>query len=935
MAIQRIVLDWSQPALTQVAGYLVGTTNPSDPIDLAGQIVVLPGARAGRRLLEILVDEADRQQRMLHPPRVVTVGQLPELLYAAKKPFASHFVQQLAWIEALRRCDAALCRQLLPVAPTEGDLPAALALGEMLGRLHRELAAEGLDFPAVARCGECLPGFGEKARWNALAELQQLYLRVLDELSLWDLQTARLYAIEHRECHIDAHIVLVGLVDLNRTQRRMLDQVADHVTVLVFASPDQSDRFDELGCLRSEAWQDAAIPLDGRRIEVVDSPADQAAAAVHAIAAYEGRYSSPDIVIGVPDEHVVPPLRQQLEQCGLRARYGAGLPLSRTGPYRLLQVVADYLESSRFTALASLVRHPAIHRWLSSQKVPGDWLSELDEYYAEHLPHNLDGRWPGAGPARAVLAQVHGAVDDLVRPLRGKAKPLADWAQPILDILIGVFDQGEFDRTKEPDRTVVSASHQICEALQDLADVPSNLMPSLTGSQAIRIVLNQLGMATVPPPPDHQAIELLGWLELPLDDSPAMIITGVDELIIPSSINSDLFLPNQLRRALQIEDNDRRCARDAYALSLLAASRTDLHLLAGRRNADGDPLTPSRLLFACADGELPARVKRFFKEQSAAASGAISLGIVRPGREHSGFDIPRPVPLGRRITSMRVTEFRDYLDCPYRYYLRHALNLQRVTDAADELDGGGFGSLAHWVLDQFGRNEIKESTDTQQIGAFLNAALDQRVKELFPTPLPAVLVQVEQLRLRLAALARWQADWARDGWRIEHVETDVTNGSASMVVDGEPMYLRGRIDRIDVNRSTGRRIVFDYKSSDSAKSPEQTHRSKDAWTDLQLPLYRHLVTALGIDGPVQLGYILLPKDISKVGPRMAEWSDDDLAAADRTAADVIRGVRAERFWPPADPPPAFSEDFSAICQDGRFGAVLAAEEEEKSRENGA
>ena len=625
---------------------------------------------------------------------------------------------------------------------------------------------------------------------------------------------------------------------------------------------------------------------------------------------------------------MVPALRQQLEQCGLCVRYGAGQPLPRTAPYRLLGVVANYLESSRFAALAGLVRHPDVHAWLTLKGVPGDWLSSLDEYYAEHLPHDLDGKWPGAGSVRAVLAQVHRAVEELVRPLRGKARPLADWAEPILGVLIAVLDQGTFDRTKEPGRTVLSACEKIREVLEDQSAVPPALMPSLTGSQAIRIVLSQLDTDLVPPLPDPGAIELLGWLELPLDDAPAMIITGLDEGLIPSSLNSDLFLPNQLRRALGIEDNDRRCARDAYFLSLLAASQADLRIIAGRRNMDGDPLAPSRLLFACDDAELPGRVKRFFKEQSA-ATGPSTLGVIRPGLERSGFDIPRPAPLGRRITSMRVTEFRDYLDCPYRYYLRHGLNLKRITDAVEELDGAGFGSLAHWVLDQFGRDSVKESTDPIEIGTFFNAALNRRVAELFPTPLPAVLVQVEQLRLRLDALARWQADFSRQGWRIEHVETEITNGGAAMVVDGEPMYLRGRIDRIDVNRSTGKRVVFDYKSSDAAKTPDQTHRSKDEWTDLQLPLYRHLVAAMGIDGSVQLGYILLPKDISKVGARMAEWTDDDLAAADRTAAEVIRGVRAENFWPPKVPPPAFAEDFSAICQDGRFGTILAAGDEEE------
>ena len=299
MAIQRMVLDWNQPALPQVADYLADKLGQSDAIDLSRCVVALPGARAGRRLLEILVELADRQQRMLHPPRVVTVGQLPELLYQAKKPFASYFVQQLAWTEAIRRCDSASCRQLLPIAPAKDDLSASLALGEMLGRLHRELAAEGLDFPAVAQCGSCLPGFGERVRWNALADIQKHYLSVLDELELWDLQTARLFALRHGECHTDAQIVLVGLVDLNRTQRLMLDQVADQVTALVLASPAHADRFDDLGCLRPEAWQDVMIPLDESRIEVVDSPADQAAAAVRAIAAYDGRYSPADIVIGV------------------------------------------------------------------------------------------------------------------------------------------------------------------------------------------------------------------------------------------------------------------------------------------------------------------------------------------------------------------------------------------------------------------------------------------------------------------------------------------------------------------------------------------------------------------------------------------------------------------------------------------------------------
>ena len=78
--------------------------------------------------------------------------------------------------------------------------------------------------------------------------------------------------------------------------------------------------------------------------------------------------------------------------------------------------------------------------------------------------------------------------------------------------------------------------------------------------------------------------------------------------------------------------------------------------------------------------------------------------------------------------------------------------------------------------------------------------------------------------------------------------------------DDGPISLIGRIDRIDVNERTGEVAVLDYKSSDSAKSPDQVPSSRSGcstrrWIDFQLPLYRYLVRSLGLPEPVQLGYV--------------------------------------------------------------------------------
>ena len=45
-------------------------------LDLQQTLVVMPGARAGRRLLELLVDHAEARQLALVPPQIVTIGQL-------------------------------------------------------------------------------------------------------------------------------------------------------------------------------------------------------------------------------------------------------------------------------------------------------------------------------------------------------------------------------------------------------------------------------------------------------------------------------------------------------------------------------------------------------------------------------------------------------------------------------------------------------------------------------------------------------------------------------------------------------------------------------------------------------------------------------------------------------------------------------------------
>ncbi len=922
MPIRRELIDWRRPALTEAARWLLDRYTRESTAHLSDVLVAVPGRQAGRRLLEMLVEQAEDRGVILVPPQIVTAGQLPEELYQAQRPFADSLTQQLAWITAIRETPAELVAHVFPNLPDQSELSSWLALGDTLARLHRELAADAHDFDDVTAHGRQCREFGEFDRWKALEAMRARYLHTLDELGLWDRQSARLYAIEHRECRTDCDIVLLATVDMNRAQRQMLDQVADRVTALIFADPADADAFDEHGCLLPEQWKhrELNVPLD--IIDIVDGPGDQADAVVRAIAEYDGKYAAEQITVGVPDERIIPAIQQRLDECDVPARYGVGGLTTLTPPCTLLDAVADVLDGHSFPGFAALLRHPDLELWLRSQGATGDWLSELDDYYSGRLPSRVPSSWDHASlKTLHTLPDVHRRVNELLSGLGGAPRPLGEWGEALSELLLTIYGGRELEEHRETDRTVIRVCDQLQTAWDGFRQIPASLSPPVTAAEAIHFTLDAISDQSIAPPASA-AIELLGWLELPLDDAPALIVTGMNEGIVPSSRNGDLFLPNELRRHLQLEDNDRRYARDAYALSLLVASRESLRLIAGRRSAGNDPLNPSRLLLSCPDDEIAERTLALFAETT---PGPVVLpGTLRPGVAHAAFAPPPPWPLSEPVTSMRVTEFRDYLACPYRYYLRHRLGLGGMGDAIEELGPAEFGTLLHNTLKRFGDHPGRNSTNESEIRDILNSSLDREVaKHYGDFSLPAVRIQVELLRMRLAAFAEWQADWARQGWVIHKAEFAIPKDRATLIVDDQPMALRGRIDRIDVNADTGEFIVFDYKSGDSAADPEKSHRSGDEWTDLQLPLYWHSAPALNLDRPPRLGYIRLPKQTDKTGAALAEWTEDDLRAAVRVAEEVVRNIRAEKFWKPADPPPAFSEDFAAICGDGRFAAVFS------------
>lgn len=907
-------LPWDEPLLPQVARRLTQEFARGNQISLAGQTLVVPGGRGGRRLLELLVEESERAGAFLTPPtRIVTPGSVPELLYQPDLPLASAVVGRRAWARVLGGAPREWIEAVFARSPGGEGAVGRATRARVLAELSAELGGAGKSFrDALRACSEGL-AFADTARWSALASLQEAYFNMLAEASLRDRDWARRLALRRGGLGSHDAIFLLGVAEMPGLVRSMLEAIPDRVHPWVHAPPGLRHAFDTLGVLKQGFWLRHSPGLPESILNIRDRPPDQAACVLEILGHLEGRPSPEEVTLGVPDEEVVPFLEQRLAESGLPHRYAEGKPLHRTSPYRLLGATADFLEGSRFEAFAALLRHPEVVGLLGDEAAP----AAADRYHADHLPARLEGVGAslpeGGGGIRRSLDVLWSPA--LLGSLRGTRR-LGSWMGDIMRFLASVYGRRLRNPAIPEDHTLIESCNRTREVAEALRDVPPSLDETGTPAEAIRLLLGELRGERLPPEAEEDALELVGWLELHLDDAPILILTGANEPSLPRSVTGDPFLPNALRARLGLEDNEARMARDIYRLSAILASRPSghVHVLSGRRTTAGDPLRPSRLLMLGGGEEVARRVLRFTVEGTenrslenasplAAGLASTSAFALPPEPVIALPAIPQPLP---------VTDFRRLLADPYLWALERHLELRGARDDAREMDPPLFGSLAHRVLELFGRSPEALETDPRRIAGCLSRLLDDAALERFgPAPLAAVPLQVEQLRSRLMEFARWQAEWTAEGWRIFATEARTPPQGVELDVDGSPILLSGRIDRIDHHCARGTWAILDYKTGDRVRRPEQTHGGPGDWRDLQLPLYRHLLGRLQdtagapLEGPkpedeVLLGYLCLSGEKESRIPWFASWGRAELDDALETARGIIRRLREEgevRFDP--------------------------------------
>jgi len=915
------LLPWDRPLLPQVVRRLAADWSGDGPLDLSGLLVIVPTRQSGRRLREALAAHAHTRAQAVFPPRVVP----PETLATLGAPpagIASRLASQLAWITVLRAVPLDGFRAVFPVDPSARDFAWARRLANQFMRLQATLAEAGLRMAGVTtRAGHDFP---EVERWAQLALLEQRYDRELAARNLRDVQAAKLgFASAPSLPPGIARIVVLATPDPLPLAIRILARHAEQVPVeIVVCGPADEPvetLFDEWGRPRPEAWAQRVLawPDFEQQVRLCPDPAAQAAQIVRLAQSYPAPEGL--LAVGVADPEVLAPLENGLGRAGMPAFNPEGRPRRRDGLHALLALLAEFARADGFPAVAALLRCPDVLDWLAHRVGPGfspaRLLEELDRLHAVHLPPTLaaalghTGQHPAMAGVLAALAELRTVLTQ------------GEFPANALSVLTQLFAA----RDVKTDSPLAESAEAWLEVTTEVGRALA-VFPRLTLSEQWELALEIFADEKYTVDKPAGALELNGWLELLWEDAPHLVVAGVNDGKVPDAVVGDAFLPEALRGRLGLKTNAMRFARDAYLLATMAAMRAGtgrLDLLLGKVSAAGDPLRPSRLLLRCPDAELPRRIGFLFRNVET---------------EQASLPWTRAWPLRPRVVpppvKLSVTALRDYLECPFRFYLKQVLRMEPVDLAKTELDARDFGTLLHGALQAMGEDEkLRSCADEAVLRDALLAGFERNVRARYGDVLTLPLVvQFESARQRLRKAAEVQARECAAGWHVERVEWSFEFPLGGLVV-------RGKIDRLD-RHSDGRVRVLDYKTADSPVTPALAHLGavgkgdaapawarvmvegkERAWLDLQLPLYRHAVAAEF--GPtVECGYFNLPKAAGETA--IVLWGDftpELQAAAVACAQHVAQSVVAAKFWPPAELDPRQDEDWATLLHHGAAASV--------------
>ncbi|MBQ9693668.1 MAG: PD-(D/E)XK nuclease family protein, partial [Kiritimatiellae bacterium] len=762
----------------------------------SGLLFCVPTSLAMRRLRDALT----RAYHAFHGVRfTLPAGLVTYFMSRTMSDIATPTEQLSAWdkvFDWLQTEDAQnlVATWLFPGEKAWLSRPAArYAIAQRFITLRATLAEAVLDFTSTAQHPQTqLLESRERNRWAALEALEAKYRETLSTAGLVDPTDVQLACFQNPtpqsiESQADWRLIVACVPDIMPALSKLFE-AAPVCDILIQAEEANADAFTNIGAPAPAYWQHTPLHLPDTAIQIAENPADEAHCIEHFLT-QSGSLNPADICLGVLNHEVMPTLTSTFATHDIQIFEPDPIRLTDQPAVRLLQTLFQLHQESRIDFIRPLLSSSEVTNLFDTSYT--QLRTDYNELIEQHQPTTLQDALqftPEDAPLHALLMKIQQWLHQIH----------ADPSEGSRAILTELFGAAHADPVKH------AILFSTLETLQQLFQEISTIrLPDTQPS--IALLDARLRQITLHPIRGASDCSYEGRLEILWSSAKVFVFSGLNEGLFPDTTFEDAFLPNHFRTQLGLRADHTRIARDAYLLETLCKRipERNILLICSRINQGGEWLKPSRLFFQCTPEQRKARVQKLFLE---APTKTVPLGATSAIKLTSALDTWAEQPQIKRLSASAI---RTFLTAPIDFWIQYVLKLKDTSPLPSGVPENLFGTLIHSTLEQLPK---VKSADPTEIEAFLVATFTELFAQQYGTSPNTELLAVRRAGIkRLQSAAQCEAESRLQGWETHYIEGNTRNTSweVTLDVDGRPITLYGKIDRIDYNASTGTWRIID------------------------------------------------------------------------------------------------------------------------------
>lgn len=524
------------------------------------------------------------------------------------------------------------------------------------------------------------------------------------------------------------------------------------------------------------------------------------------------------IGIILSDEAITYSVTETLRAAGIEYNLSAGLPFARSVLFSFLGQLHDTIRSNlHYEEFFTFVRHPLFKNAIVDNKPLRPLIYGLQDFMIENRVNFLkqdsipDDRFE---PLISIVHRSFAAVQQEIA--------LEDYIEGVVDYLNALLGYNkQLLATETPD------IKEFFEQLHRIAALRLSEKMTTRGIDMLEFILRILKEQRFRVRGDPmRGIQVIGLLEARNLDFDCLILPSMNEGVFPRRSEKDMFINQEVRRAVGLPYAQERENLYYYYFTELNKGKDEVFM---SYVAEQERDVASRFISLAASS---AR-----KDESVIKLARAAFDL----RKRSVKKNPQLVKALYQYVQnegLSPTALSDYRKCPYLYYLRYVLRIGEPDKIIEEPGAMEWGEVVHKALKNFYRYHFPRGfidKEMDQAADIIERELENALKNnrtLALQPKASAYLDLNVYKRRLRNFLANEMERFREGFRIFKAVLE-RKTEHHLQINGAHVYVYGYIDRIDL--LDNQYYIIDYKTG---RIPNRKDLELGArFREFQLPLY--------------------------------------------------------------------------------------------------